>query len=455
MKKIISSAIIILFLNAQNGLCAKLSLQEAINIALIQNTDLLITQKNEYIANAEFRKTKGENSFSATTVSNLDINKSESSPYEKSSSNRISGSFPIYTGGKNEASIKNSEISIKSYELQTERQRENLKLNVIQVYYDAIQARETIKIRQEAVDNYEAHYINVDQLYYAGTKARVDVLRASVELSNARYELTSAQNDYELRLATLRNYLNIDRNEPLELTEDFTYKPFSTPLVDCIDYAYNHRKDLLVDLYNLQQKELNIKIAKAGFLPSVNFSMGAGLTGNNSNSWDMKSDMSTSISLNWNIFDMGVTRAQIDAAKAERDIAQLTFNKDKENIDLNIREYYYNMRRAENQLQSITDAIKQAEEDYFIAKEKYRVGEGIMLDVLDAQKSLSESRLNYITAQYDYLRYKAAVENAMGIALTKNELELGYSITSRTLEPIDFKNYINNMEKYIKTAEAK
>ena len=448
--KIISLTIIFLFLSIQNALCAKLSLQEAINMALSQNTDILITQKNEDTANAELRRAKGENAFSATADSSIDINKTESSPHVKTQSNRISGSFPIYTGGKNEASIKNSEIAIKSYKLQTERQCENLKLNVIQTYDDAIQARETIKIRQEAVDNYEAHYINVDQLYYAGTKARVDVLRASVELSNAKYELISSQNDYELRLANLRNYLNIDRNEPLELTDDFIYNQFSTPLIECIDYAYNHRKDLLVDLYNLQQKELAIKIAKAGFLPSVNFSIGANLTGNNSTSWDMTPDMSTGVSVSWNIFDMGVTRAQIDAAKTERDIAQLNFNKDKENIDLALREHYYNMRRAESQLHSTYDAIKQAEEDYFIAKEKYRVGEGIMLDVLDAQKSLSESRLNYITAQYDYLRYKAALENAMGISLTQNEFEAAYSITSKVLESIDLNNTINNMEKYIK-----
>ena len=46
-----------------------------------------------------------------------------------------------------------------------------------------------------------------------------------------------------------------------------------------------------------------------------------------------------------------------------------------------------------------------------------------MLDIIDAQEALSKARLNYISAQYDYARYKATVENAMGVELTKEEKE--------------------------------
>ena len=48
------------------------------------------------------------------------------------------------------------------------------------------------------------------------------------------------------------------------------------------------------------------------------------------------------------------------------------------------------------------------------AQEKYKAGEGIMLDIIDAQEALSTARQNYISAQYDYARYKAALEADMG-----------------------------------------
>ena len=431
------------------GACTELSLQNAIDLALSQNTSLRITQKGEESAEAAYRSAKGGNSFSVTASSSLETNKTEGNSHVESSSNRLSASLPLYSGGKNQAAIESSEIGIKSAELKTERQREDLKLNVIQAYYNAVQAKKTIAVRQEAVDNYNAHYTNVNQLYSAGSKARVDVLRASVELSNARYELIHANNVYEVRLATLRDYLNIDRNEPLELTEEFSYNQFAVPLTDCMNYAYGHRKDLLIDLYSLEQKELAVKIAKAGFLPNVNLSLGTQFSGITSPSWDMEPSVSAGVSASWNIFDSGVTRAKVDTAETERDIARLTFDKDREAIDLKLREAYYNMRGAEHQLQSTADAVGQAEEDYYIAREKYRAGEGIMLDVLDAQKSLSEARLNHITAQYDYMRYKAAVENAMGIGLTEGERAAAEQLSQQPMKVLDPSVAVREMEKKI------
>lgn len=447
MAVILASA---LFCHMPSGFCAELSLQEAIELALSQNTDLRITQKGEETAEAEHRRAKGSNGFSVTAGASLDTSKSESSRHMESSSNRISASLPLYTGEKNQASIESSEIGMKSAELKTERQREDLKLNVIKAYYNAVQAKKTIAVRQEAVDNYNAHYTNVNQLYSAGSKARIDVLRASVELSNARYELIHAKNEYEVKLAILRDYLNINRNEPLDLTEDFSYDQFSVPLADCLDYAYSHRKDLLIDLYSLEQKELAIKMAKAGFLPNVSLSLGAGFSGSNSPSWDMNGSVSAGVSASWNIFDSGVTRAEVDEAKTARDIAQLNLDRDRESVDLNLREAYYNMRGAEHQLQSTADAVGQAEEDYYIAREKYRAGEGIMLDVLDAQKSLSDAQLNHIMAQYDYMRYKASVENAMGVGLTDRERAAADKLLLSSMEHMDAAPAVRQMEENIK-----
>ncbi|MBB5337543.1 TolC family protein [Pectinatus brassicae] len=73
------------------------------------------------------------------------------------------------------------------------------------------------------------------------------------------------------------------------------------------------------------------------------------------------------------------------------------------------------MTEAQKRFISTKTAIAQAEEDLFIAQEKYKIGSGIILDIIDAQLALSTAKLNYISAQYDYARYKAELENAMGI----------------------------------------
>jgi len=427
--------------NLPTGSCMDLSLQDAINTALTQNTGLAITRQDEAAAAASLAQAKGNNGWQVTASDTLSTLKKEGNDREDSNSVKLRGSLPIFNGGANKNTIKQNEFGVKKAELSTGRSQEDLKLDVIKAYYNALEARKTIDVNQESVDNYTAHYTNVQQLFSAGSTAKIDVLRSSVELSNARQTLIKSQNAYEVDLATLRNLLNIDRSEPLNLTSDFSYDQFAIPLEDCITYAFGHRRDLLADQYTLDQKELGVKIAKAGYQPDVSFSAGP----SHSNTFNPSSDSSNGVdagfSVSWNVFDSGVTKAKVKAAEVELETARLQLQKDQENVDLEIRQAYYNMREAEKRLNSTSDAVGQAEEDYFIAREKYRAGEGIMLDVIDAQLALSTAKLNYISAEYDYARYKAEVENGMGISLSDLEKQaageeavLHYEMSKRAAE---------------------
>ncbi len=402
---------------------ADLSLQEAINLALAQNTSLKITQKGEDTAKYALEQAKGNNGVSVGLSDSLTTNKTKDTDRQDSNSLSLSGKLPLYSGGKNQANIKKAKIGVESASLTTQRAQEDLKLSVIKAYYDALESKKTVGVRQETVDKYQEHYTNVSQLYAAGSKAKIDVIRSQVELSDARQNLIKAENSYEVDLAELRNYLNIDRSEPLNLTTDFAYLAFDQDMNACLDYAYANRKDLQVDKNSLLQQEQAIKAAKAGYQPTLNLSVGLSDSQRFHPSSENSHTASASLGLDWNIFDSGVTRAQIKSAETDRDIAKLTYQKDKESIDLAVREAYYNMREAEKRFNSTQDAVHQAEEDAFIAREKYRAGEGLMLDIIDAQEALSTAKLNHISAQYDYARYKATVENAMGVELTPEEKE--------------------------------
>jgi len=123
--------------------------------------------------------------------------------------------------------------------------------------------------------------------------------------------------------------------------------------------------------------------------------------------------------------------------KGERDIALLNVKKTEETIDLDLRKAYLNMREAEKRFTSAGDAVQQAQNDYYIANERYRAGEGILLDILDAQAALSTAQQNAISARYDYARYRAQVESIMGEALTDSEHAAANELSSVTQEERD------------------
>lgn len=139
-------------------------------------------------------------------------------------------------------------------------------------------------------------------------------------------------------------------------------------LNECLDYALNSRRDAMAAKLDLDIARNDIDIAKAGYLPTVDFSL--------STNWDKQPlpssddyDYRATVSANWNLFDSNVTEAQVEAAQANFDRAGYTLSETLDNIDLEVRQAYLNMREAEKRFNSTALAVKQAEEDYFIATE--------------------------------------------------------------------------------------
>ncbi len=398
-----------------------LTLAEAIHTALAANTGLRVTQTGERSADAILKQVRGKNSIAAEVSDTLRTSKTKDEDAQTSNSLSVSARLPLYSGGANEANIAAGELGARAARLTTERAREDLKYEVTAAYWDAVEASKKIEVQRDTVNKYDAHLKNVTALYEAGAQAKIDVLRSSVELSNARQELTRAENAYAVNLAALRNLLNISRAEPLTLTSEVAYQPFETTMENCILYANRSRLDLAEERMKVQQKELAVESARAGKKPTVSLTLGTGLSSQFQPRHDTSTDVSASVGVSWNIFDSGVTRAAIEAAEAERDIALLTLKKAEETIDLNLRKAYLNMREAEQRFTATGDAVRQAREDAHIANERYRAGEGILLDIIDAQTALSAAETNAISARYDYARYRAQVENIMGTELTDSE----------------------------------
>ena len=418
MQKICLAFSLCMGLGMSVSLAADLSIDAAVNMALSRNNEVKIANQEKLAADATYKVNKGVNGLSVSFGSSLSagdgVKDGVDSDFEKSNSNSISASLPIYTGKKNELNIDNSKVAVMKAQLNLDRVQETVKYNTIKAYYDILQAKQNVDIEQESVSNYESHLNDVRNLYAAGSIPKSDVLRSEVALSDAKQSLISAQNTYDINVSTFRNIIKIDRNEPINLTDGFSFQAVNMSLDECLDYAMNYRKDMQSTKLDVDVAKNNIEIAKSGYLPTVSVSVST-----NWNEQPLPSandhDYRAGISANWNLFDSNVTKSNVDVAEANYNKAEYTLLDKEDNVDLEVRQAYLNMREAEKRFNSTALAVKQAEEDYFIASEKYKVGAGIVLDVIDAEYALSQARLNYASAQYDYARYKANLEYVIGI----------------------------------------
>lgn len=407
----------LIVLQGTSGYCASLSLDQAVEMAFKNNLDIKIDTTKEDAAQANLAAAKAKNGVSVSLGSDFSmsdgISDGVSQNFSRNNNTSVSANYPLYSAGKNQLNISIKNQILQQSKLTTQRTAENIMYDTRKAYYDILEAQKNIDVDQESVDNYTRHLQNVQQLYYAGSVPKSDLLRSEVALSDARQTLVKAHNTLEVDVLNFKNILRMDKDEPLSLTDDFHYVPFDQELPACLQYAIENRKDLKQTQLDYDIAQKNVELAKADYKPTVNASVGTKWSKQPLPS-ERDHSYTIGVSANWDVFDNGLTRANVESAQAALSEAKLTLQKENDTVDLDVRQSYLDMRVAEKRITLTQTAIAQAEEDLFIAQEKYRVGEGIILDVIDAQLALSTARINHISAQYDYARYKAQLENAMG-----------------------------------------
>ncbi|WP_196594575.1 TolC family protein [Pectinatus sottacetonis] len=424
LKELFPLAFILSLFPTSSGFCARLSLDESVQMALQNNLEIQIAAKKEDTAKYNLAGAKAKKRLTISLGSNFSISDGITDgikkQFERDNTNSLSLNYPLYSAGKNNLNVNIQEQTLLQSSLNTQRTAENIAYNTIKAYYDILEADQDINVDKESVNNYTQHLKNVQELYSAGSIPKSDLLRSQVALSNAKQTLIKAKNTYDINVITFKNIIKLNRDEPLYLTDTFKYRAFIKPLSYCLLYAAKHRKDLEQAKIDCNIAQKNIELAKTDYKPTVNASISTDWT-NQPTPTERDHDYTVGIAASWDVFDNGLTKSSINSAQSVLEQKQLALQEKADDIDLEVRQAYLNMNEAKKRFNSTQTAIDQAEEDLFIAQEKYRVGAGIILDIIDAQLALSTARLNQISAQYDYARDKAQLKNAMGISVEDNE----------------------------------
>lgn len=337
--------------------------------------------------------------------------------YNREFSNRLSLSMPIYTGGKLTNDIEAANHGLNAAHLALERTRQEVRNTVSRDYYNVLRCRSQVEVYRESVNNLQAHLDNVNSKFRAGTVPQTDVLSSEVSLAQGKQRLVTAQNDYNIAVATLNNDVGLPTETDTNARDSLGYEAYSLQLDDCVAYALANRPDLLQREYALRQSKAAMNSAKAGMRPKVDAGIRRNFAGDapfktnsdNSDSW------SVGISANWNIFDNQVTAAQVNQKKAEVRRAEAELSDQRNAVRLDVRTAFLSLQAAEENIKTMQEALSKAQEDYRIEMVRYTAGVGTNLEIMDAQDKLVAAKGDYISALYSYNKSKADLDTAMGL----------------------------------------
>ena len=159
-------------------------------------------------------------------------------------------------------------------------------------------------------------------------------------------------------------------------------------------------------------KEQNVKAAQAEYLPTLYVSGGYEYS---ENRYLVHQDNWSAIAgVNINLSSGGASSSKVSMARAELRSLRLSREKMLDNIRMEVKSAYLDLRSSEQKVEVSKTAVAQAEENLRLQQIRYREGVGTATEVLDAVTLLSTAESNSWKALYGVKRSESALLNAAG-----------------------------------------
>ena len=415
-----------------------LSLADAINLALRQNPNILRAQKDLEATEGVVIQTRAiavpklnvAGSYNAVERSDLDTISIPgvggfSFGNDQNWSSQVRVVQSLYEGGRMLSSFRVARLQKAQSMSHYATAVADTVLGVEMGYYDVLLAGQQITVQEASVNLLSSELADTNRRFEAGTVPRFNVLRAEVELANARPKLIRARNSLRIAKNNLSNLLGF--NLPKETTEDIPLtlsgkleaEPYQLDLPRAVSLALERRSELEALRKAEALRKEDIVSAKAGYRPSMQAYAGYEARNSLFNSDLTYEDHGwiAGVQLSWNLFDGQRTRGKVREAQALYQRAGIELDDASRRIELEVRTAYSSFIEADEVLKSQAKVLEWAEEALRLARARNDAGTGTQLDVLSAQTALTDARTTQVQALHDFAVARARLARAVGMNL--------------------------------------
>jgi outer membrane protein, heavy metal efflux system len=408
MRNLVILAILFLILLQAPGSFAgaadDLTLEQAIDLALKQNPDILAAQK-------EIRASEGRRLQMQAIPEPQIILSDEGIPFNSghNAKNEKEISFgieqPFEFPGKVSLRGKIGQFGEKIAASELARVHLLITARVKEAYYKAVFSLKAISALDETAKLLDEFIASATARYQSGGGLYLDVLRARVEKTRLQNELIETRKDFLLDKAHLNLLLGRKGDEPLELRTELSYAPLAKDLPAIQEEALKTRPSVQIASLKLEQAQAGLKLAQKGKLPD--FSVGLYTPSLRTGAWGFS--LAVFVPLYW----WKKQKGEILESEAKKEIEAISARAVERRIMTRIGEAYAAVKSSEEQVKVFeTKLLAEVEDQVKMSITQYQYGKTDALNILDITRTYLTTKLEHLKSLYLYLVSLSDLEQA-------------------------------------------
>ena len=422
----------------------RITLEQAIQIAIENNITLKQAENRMDIQDANVKSAQMD--FLPNLNAGLNGNRNtgrqfvqETLSYDDlttlSSGGSLQTSIVVFDGLRNINNLRAARTSRMSAEDALQRSKENVIFNTASSYLSVLLNQELLKISEENLEASKKQLEQVKAQVEVGMRPMVDLYNQESIVANNEFQIVERENAYNMSVIQLIRVMAVDAMKDYEFVtpgvdeDQLVVKNYS--LNELIQSALSNRSDLRSTESAIKVSELNLKIAKGAYLPTLSFS--GSLSGSYSDQFrertpggeftdvgyfDQLTDRNRRYSLGFNlqipIFNRYNTARNVESSKVEYKNSLLDLEAKKLEINQEVRQAYNDYLAASKQLETTERALLAASKAYETEQERYRVGASTLIELTSSNAEFVSASSNRVQAMYRFVFQEKLLDYYLG-----------------------------------------
>ncbi len=324
----------------------------------------------------------------------------------------------ITDSGRTQNLVASSRLNADAAVQTSQATRFDVLLQVNRTYFDVLRAQATVRVAQQTVAARQLLSDQVTELARNNLKSQLDVSFAEVNVSAAKLLLLRAQDSVQEALAELGRAIGSDQPAAYQLTEEPLPPAPPADTNDLVAEAFANRPELAAmrasrnAAYKIYEAEKDLSrptvsaVAVGGFLPLINTPANAPIP---------TEYEGAGVNVSIPVFNGHLFSARREAALQRAIESDQRLRDEQERIARDVRVAWASANDAFQRLDVTAQFLRQASLGLDLAQGRYNLGLASIVELTQAQLSLTQAEIENLSAKYDYQTQHSVLQYMLGL----------------------------------------
>ena len=405
----------------------KWTLRECINYALQNNITLKQAQLSKQTATETRKQSQAAlfpslsassnqsfgyrpwQSSGMTTVSNGTVDNKVTKTYYNGTYG-INASWTLWNGNQNHNQVKANKLSEEQAELKMEQTANSIQEQIAQLYVQILYMNEAIGVNRESLEASKKNEERGKEMVNVGKMSKADLAQLSAQRATEEYNLVEAESNLANYKLQLKQLLEITGEQAFDVAMPTASDQQALADIPSVMSVYEQALTLRPEIKNtelaLQASDVQLKIARAGYLPTLSMTGGVGTSSssNNSNGWgeQMKTnfDASAGIGISIPIFDQRKAKTAVNKAKIQHEQALLDQQDQQKKLYSTIEGFWLDAQTNQEKFRAATATVESEQQSYDLLQEQFNLGLKNVIQLMTGKVSLLQAQQSRLQSKY-------------------------------------------------------